>query len=131
MGYSTVRYIIVWYSTVQYSTVLYSTLQYSTVYRPSTLLLITAVIDNSGHKCINKQAGADLYRPAPIYHRPNGSGCVSGYRYGYGYGCVSGYGYGYGYGCVSVDVYVYHRPNLERARKGRLPLVILTFSPVQ
>merc|ERR1711984_39113 len=34
-----------------------------------------------------------------------------GYGYGYGYGCVSGYGYG----CVSVDVYVYHRPNLELA----------------
>ena len=64
-----------------------------------------------------KQAGADLYGPAPIYHRPNGSGCVSGY----------GYGYGYGYGCVSVDVYVYHRPNLERARKGRLPLVFYIF----
>ena len=49
--------------------------------------------------------------------------------YGYGYGCVSGYGYGYGYGygCVSVDVYVYHRPNLERARKGRLPLVYSLF----
>merc|ERR1711873_148545 len=43
--YCTVRYIIVRYSTVQYSTALYSTLQYSTVYRPSTLLLITAVIN--------------------------------------------------------------------------------------
>ena len=45
LKYSTVRYIIVWYSIVQCSTVLYSTLQYRTVYRPSKLLLITAVIN--------------------------------------------------------------------------------------
>ena len=29
--------------------------------------MVDSTVDNSGQKCINKQVGADLYGPAPLY----------------------------------------------------------------
>merc|ERR1712208_63319 len=81
-----------------------------------TRLLILVKTSGSRHyrPTPSSAYGIHLY-PYPYPHPYPYPYPYIGYGYGYGYGCVSGYGYGYGYGCVSVDVYVYHRPNLELA----------------